>query len=126
MGPVEAAQTPENATMTGPPRDLPQAGSQPQFWPSSMLWGLPTGYNGWVAEFAHSSPKLAHGPGVLISYITSEPTESSNLTLSNTLANRGYLQIILCPSLYTFRHIITLKTSHICLSDLIYLFGHLH
>lgn len=34
MGPVEAAQTPENATMTVPLRDVPQAGNQAQFRPS--------------------------------------------------------------------------------------------
>lgn len=56
MGPVEAAQTPENATMTGLSRDLLQAGNQPRFWPSSMPWGQLAG--GRVAESATWSPQI--------------------------------------------------------------------
>lgn len=73
MGPVEAAQTPENATMTGLPRDAGkpcmglQAGNQPQFWPFRMPGMQPTGCSGQVAESAHSRvPRWAYEPGVLI------------------------------------------------------------
>lgn len=70
MGPVEAAQTPENATMTVPLRDVPQAGNQAQFRPS-IQDGQPAGYGGWVAESAYLRPQIGTEPAVLISYITS-------------------------------------------------------
>lgn len=72
MGPVEAAQTPENATMTVPLRDVPQAGNQPQFRPSIQdALRQPAGYGGWVAEPAHLRPQIGTEPAVLICYITS-------------------------------------------------------
>lgn len=84
MGPVEAAQTPENATMTGPPEiSRRQEAGHSSGLPVCPGGSLQATMNEWQ-NLPTQVPKLAHLPGVLISYITREATGSSSLILRNT------------------------------------------
>lgn len=56
-------------------------------------WGVASRCDGRVAESSHCRGlRLAHEPGVLISYITNEPVGSLNLIVRYTLAIRRYFK----------------------------------
>lgn len=51
------------------------------------------------------SPRLAHEPGILISYVSNEPAGSPGLIFRNMLAERGYLKGHALTQLHTLSDI---------------------
>lgn len=106
MGPVEASQTPENLTVTGLPRDAGKPRTRRQVTgtgvPVCLGCSPQAVVDGWQ-KCPLRVPRLAHEPGVSISYIPSESTGSLSLTFRNVLADGGYLKGHTSTQLKTFQ-----------------------